>query len=200
MAPIKLIAGIIFCVAIFAETKAQVADASHPVFHSINNIGLLSGSENGSFQLQTIGGVGYKNWFGGIGAGIDYYRFRTIPIFVDLRHSFGKSRNKFFVYADGGTNVPWITSKQKKSYVASDRFSGRLYYDLGAGYNFAVGKTNAVLLSVGFSQLKLHERVENINYDLDIIPTPFNTGGFPYSTETYDYRLNRLTIKAGFVF
>ena len=95
MAHIKLIAALFICMAVSVKLQAQVADTKNPVFHSIVNIGLVSGSESGSLQLQTIAGVGYKNWFAGIGAGLDYYRYRTVPVFIDLRHSLVKTETNF---------------------------------------------------------------------------------------------------------
>ena len=57
-------------------------------FHSINNIGLLKGQVDDVLQLQTINGIKYKSFFGGVGIGLDNYYFKTIPLFVDLRKCF----------------------------------------------------------------------------------------------------------------
>ncbi len=58
-------------------------------FHSINNIGLLEGQTGSAFQLQSINGMQYKSWYAGIGLGLDFYRYRTIPLFIDFRKEFG---------------------------------------------------------------------------------------------------------------
>ena len=65
-------------------------------FHSINNIGLLEGQSGAAFQAQTINGFQKRSWFAGIGVGLDYYRYRTIPLFVDVRKEFGNANNKNF--------------------------------------------------------------------------------------------------------
>lgn len=83
-------------------------------FHSINNVGLLEGQTGSAFQLQSINGMQYKSWYAGIGLGLDFYRYRTIPLFLDIRKEFGSGSNKFFAYADGGVNFVWLTDNEKQ--------------------------------------------------------------------------------------
>src|SRR5664279_970813 len=71
-------------------------------FRSIINLGLLEGQAGSAFQLQTLNGVQSNSWFAGLGIGLDYYRYRTIPLFLEIRKEFGKQQNKPFVYMDGG--------------------------------------------------------------------------------------------------
>ena len=118
-------------------------------FHSINNLGLLEGETGSAFQLQTINGAQYKSWFAGVGIGLDFYRFRTIPLFVDIRKEFGKSNNKLFVYSDMGINFSWVTDQQKTSNVENDKFGNGFYGDWGFGYKVLVHKKNNLLLSLG---------------------------------------------------
>src|ERR1700712_5956221 len=95
---ICLLTGLVF----FAH--AQKKSTTPWNFHSINNIGLLEGQTGSSFQIQTVNGAQYKSWFAGIGLGLDYYRYRTVPLFLDLRKEFGKSSNRLFLYADMGVS------------------------------------------------------------------------------------------------
>src|SRR5215467_547922 len=67
-------------------------------FRSINQVGLLEGTDGGAFQIQTINGVQFRTWFLGIGVGIDNYRLRSVPLFVDLRKEFKVGTNYFFIY------------------------------------------------------------------------------------------------------
>ena len=126
-------------------------------FHSINNVGLLEGQTGSAFQLQSINGMQYKSWYGGIGLGLDFYRYRTIPLFIDFRKEFGNSVNKFFAYADGGVNFCWLTDNEKNMYLMDDHFDTGFYTDLGMGYKMGIGKTNHLLLSIGYSLKKLKE-------------------------------------------
>ena len=59
-------------------------------FTSINLVGLLYGQAGTAFQLQTVNGVSYKTFSGGIGIGMDDYYLKTIPLFFDIRKNFSK--------------------------------------------------------------------------------------------------------------
>ena len=168
-------------------------------FHSINSVGLMEGETGSAFQLQTVNGAGYKSWFGGIGIGLDYYRYRTIPLFFDLRKEFGKSRNKVFVYADLGTNFCWLTDNQKMSYRTEDDYHNGIYSDVGLGYKVLVGKNNGFLLSLGYSYKKITETYKSYYY----YTTPYMNFTDPSKdlpTEKINYGLNRLTIKMSWEF
>ena len=81
-----LVAAVIFF-AIAAYANAQQQKPSRPVFHSVEQGVLINGNRAVSGALQTVNGIGYGNWFAGIGAGIDFYRYRSVPLFLDLRRS-----------------------------------------------------------------------------------------------------------------
>ena len=168
-------------------------------FRSINSIGLLEAENGSSFQLQTVNGARYKSWFAGVGVGLDYYRYRSIPLLLDLRKEFGKSANKVFVYTDLGMNFSWVTDKQKQNYYfPDDHFSNGLYSDLGVGYKLTLGKNNGFLISLGYSYKKITETYQGyIDY-----PYPTYIGNFVAVTQQQkiNYSLNRLSIKFGWQF
>jgi len=171
-------------------------------FHSINQIGLLNGQTGSAFQIQTINGLGYKSWFAGIGAGIDYYRFRGIPLFLDIRKTFGHAKNKLFVYGDGGIHFNWATDKEKNSSGVQDRISNGLYLDGGLGYHIYINRSNALLISLGYSYKKITDRTPIIYYyPLDYYPSI--AGVYPPQepqTNKLNYSLNRISIKLGWEF
>jgi hypothetical protein len=168
-------------------------------FHSVNNLGLLEGETGSSFQLQTINGAQYKSWFVGVGVGIDYYRYRTIPLFMDFRKEFGKSRNKVFIYSDLGINFSWLTDKEKMTYMADDHFGNGFYSDLGLGYKMGIGKNNGLLISLGYSFKKITETYKSPIYmTYNFYAT--NPESMPDQTEKINYSLNRLSIKIGWEF
>ncbi len=170
-------------------------------FRSVMNVGLLEGQAGSAFQLQAIGGAGYKSWFAGAGVGLDYYRFRTIPLFLDIRKEFGRSTNKLFVYTDAGTSFSWVTDNEKMQYAAGDRFGNGFYTDLGFGYKIAAGKNNSFLISLGYSYKKLTETYQNpVLYYLQFLPPNGQTGPTNGQTDRIDYSLNRLSIKMGWEF
>jgi hypothetical protein len=183
----------------FAATKtsAQQKQSIKPFqFHSINNVGLLEGQAGSAFQLQTVNGIQYKSWFAGVGLGLDYYQYRSIPLFLDLRKEFGKTKNKFFLYGDGGISFSWVTDKQKMIYAADDKFKNGLYYDAGAGYKIFINRNSSLLINIGYS----FKKVEETNNSYFITYSP----GWPiYNNEPlqkYDYSLHRLSFKIGWGF
>ena len=160
-------------------------------FQSINQFGLIDGSTDTDFHLQTINGLRFGNWFTGIGVGIDYYYVRSVPIFLDLRNYWFKRRNSPFVYADIGVNLPW--AKDYDDFIFQDiNYKEGLYYDLGLGYKLGLKNTHALSLSAGFNFKRLSgKRVYNF--------CPF----LPPCLETYeefDYKMNRISMKFGWEF
>ncbi|MEO5995740.1 MAG: hypothetical protein ABIN89_03465 [Chitinophagaceae bacterium] len=177
---------------------SRAQDKSNKVrLQSVTNIGLLNGSKNSSFALQTILGGAYKNSFLGAGIGIDYYRFRTVPVFADLRHQFGSGPRKFFLYGDIGYNLDWLTDKNKEqeniySWSSTNNFKGGLYYDAGIGYKFALKNSDAFVISTGYTFKKLKNKTPETR-------CPF-LGTCSMEIDTYKYYLSRWVIKAGWSF
>jgi len=137
--------------------------------------------------------VHYKSWFAGVGVGLDYYRIRTIPLFIDLRKSFGKSRNKFFAFADGGIGLSRATDKEKIPYAANDRFSNGFYSNAGVGYSIAVNRNNSLLMDIGYSFKNSKETYK---------PPVFNYGDMALwgPQQEVNYDLRRVIIKIGWEF
>jgi len=68
---LKLIIGLL----LITSAQGQVR------FSSVNVMGVGSGSNGESFVLSTINGISKDKWFTGVGVGLDYYRYRSIPVF-----------------------------------------------------------------------------------------------------------------------
>lgn len=164
-------------------------------FHSINSLGLVNGSNDVSASLQSVNGFQKKDWFLGIGVGLDYYYYRTVPFFADVRYLFGKKKNKFFAYADVGINMEWADDYFKNDIIVlrSSGFESYLkngyYTDAGFGYNIKMKKENAVILSLGFSKKTLSESVTYLDWRTQKPQTDINK-----------YKLNRILLKAGWQF
>lgn len=163
------------------------------LLHSINAVGLQNGSSGSSFSMQSILGVSVKHSFAGIGAGLDLYKFRSVPLFVDLRQELGGKKRNLFLYGDIGYNLPWLTDQQKelqRQQFNSDNFKASLYYDAGLGYQIRF-HADALLLGAGYSYKELKSRVNE-----------FTCTGMPCRMieQTYRYRMPRVVIKAGWRF
>ena len=163
-------------------------------FHSINSLGLVNGDNAASAALQSVNGFKKGPWFAGVGVGIDYYLYRTVPLFADMRYEFGKKKNKFFVYADGGINFSWV---QDQFYVQpliwngnrSNNFQNGLYTDAGFGYIVGMKKENGLVLSLGHSQKRLKELIRRQDWRTS-----------EWQTDINRYNLNRIVLKGGWRF
>lgn len=160
-------------------------------FHCIDNVGMLKGATDASFQFQTINGAVYKTVFVGIGAGIEKYYKKTIPVFLDLRKHFGNGKLSPFMYADIGANFPWAKDNWDDSWWQKGEFSKGLYFDAGVGYSVKIFNWTSLLLSLGYSQKQLNEE-KYLYPGVDILPYP--------SPDQYKYTLRRISLKIGLSF
>ena len=163
-------------------------------FHSINNVGWLDGKGASSMMVQTINGFSKGSWFGGLGVAMDFYRYRTFPVFADLRYEFGKTGNRFFVYGDGGVNLDWVQPHFMRESFAwngnlTNDFKSGFYSDIGIGVSLRLKKEKQFLLSVGHTGKTLKELVSYDDWISD-----------KRITDVYKYHLNRIVFKLGFKF
>lgn len=159
-------------------------------FVPIIQAGMLEGEKGTSFLVQGITGIGYKGWYAGIGAGLDYYRFRGIPLFVDLRKSLFRQTSPLYVYVDAGIHFPWLREKERNPFQQVDYTNG-FYYDAGVQYLLRLKNERAVSFSIGYSEKKIVEKIRPA-------PVPcLNPPCFQYNTE-FNYQLRRIALKAGF--
>ncbi len=180
-----IIIRLLFLPALYSQVK----------FQSVSSVGMLNGSAGPSLLLETIAGVSYKNSFAGIGAGLDHYRFRTVPLFVGLRQAFGKGKRALFIYGNAGYHFDWLTEENEKRYNVfsiNNNYTGSIYYDAGIGYSFGFKKADALLLSAGFSYKEVKNTSEN---SFCPIVGPCNN-----EVQTYNYQMPRLVFKAGWRF
>jgi len=177
---------LIFCFPVLALQSQEVKKKNCGCkFSFTNQVGLLEGQKE-SFLVQTIHGIRYNSWFGGVGVGIDGYRFRSIPLFIDVQKTFGKKPNAFFAYADGGVNFPWLNEDQKLTFYG--KFKHGYYMDAGLGYKVGL-RNKQLLFSGGFSMKQLREvRTNTI--------CPF-VGPCYGQSDRYNYILRRATFKVG---
>ena len=157
-------------------------------FQSILQTGLLLGESETAFEMQSINGIKWKTFSGGIGVGIDNYVFRTIPVFLDLRAAILKKQNTPFVFADAGAQFPWVQGTEKLNPYLNPDYKSGFYFNAGAGYIINMFKRNALILSAAFSLKKVDE-IDN-GY-CDFAPCPETN----YST--YKYTFRRFSLKAG---
>ena len=86
MKTVRLTITFLFC-SIFAISFAQTTKQK-VFFHSQEQLGLLNGNGAVSAGMQSVNGLEMGNWFAGLGVGIDFYRYRSVPLFVDVKRYF----------------------------------------------------------------------------------------------------------------
>ncbi|MEO7801596.1 MAG: hypothetical protein ABIR81_06340 [Ginsengibacter sp.] len=130
-------------------------------YHSINSGGLIVGAKENSVLFQTINGISLNTFYVGLGIGLDYYNYNTVPLFADVRKTFG-NLNAGFVYGDVGLNLP---HKNKPGvdfgYVTSYDFKKGLYSDVGVGYKTKLIKKSFIVFTIGYSYKSLKGNAEN---------------------------------------
>lgn len=160
-------------------------------FRMITSAGMVAGESSAKPLFQLSSGITYHRFYTGIGAGIDPYRFHSIPLFADWRMDLGKKRS-VFVYGNAGYNFPYdnkeaVTDPSK----ISDRFTGGFYMDAGLGYRLPLNKMNRMLLSAGYS----HKRINNV-----IGYRYFWCRACEEEIYTYQYDLGRIVAKLSWEF
>lgn len=158
------------------------------------NVAMLNGSKGSSPALQAIIGGNYKGSYFGAGSGLDFYRFRSIPVFLHLAQTVSRKTRGLCLYGDLGYHFEWVTRRNREqSGIAPDSdFGGGIYYQAGIGYRVPLSKRDAFILGTGYSFKKLTREGADIM-------CPF-IGPCAAKPDTYNYSLRRLVISAGWVF
>lgn len=164
-------------------------------FHSENYLGVLEGNEPSAFQIQSINGFRRGTWFAGIGTGIDYYFYRTVPLFLSLSKYLTRKERSFFFSVDGGTNFVWdkSTGSAYNEYRNNGAFTPSLYFGGSAGYRISLkNKRDAVLLNIGYSAKYIEESIKTFS--------PCLVPPCPEYNEKYKYNFSRVSLKVGWMF
>ncbi|MEO5563357.1 MAG: hypothetical protein ABIR18_07980 [Chitinophagaceae bacterium] len=185
---IWLVIGVLFLLPFLAF--CQEKEKERAGFRSIVAIGAIGGAERTNFLCQYSAGLRFDRYFAGVGIGFDSYRFNTIPVFADWRINF-TNKKVLFVYGNIGTNIT-IGSKNYKEDFQTTKIRPGLYTDAGFGYRIQLPKSNVISLSVGHSFKKLTQE-QTFTYQCGLVPCE-------PTTDTYNYKFNRLIVKAGWEF
>ena len=174
----------------FGLTLFATAQKKNIQYSGNISAGVLSGQSSAALQLQLVQGVQYKTWSAGIGAGLDYYHTRSVPLFLQLRKTIKVNPETPFVYLNGGFNVPWVQAE--KEFFATGYTRG-FYGEGGIGYEVPVLKKHRLFFSGGW-QVKTYTATMNTMPWLSSWPPP------SHAFRDFDYTLNTLAVKAGLRF
>jgi hypothetical protein len=167
-------------------------------YHSINNVGVVEGGSDANLQLQTINGIQYKTFFGGVGLGLDNYYFKTIPLFVDLRKNFFEKKLTPFAYVDFGADIPWDRAKVES--WSTSYYKTGFFYDMGLGYSIPIKGRLALNISAGYSEKNLNETRETSYWIWRDFPPYDVPSTVNKDTTYYKYTLRRFSFKIGLSF
>src|SRR6185436_19374526 len=108
---------------LFPALSFSQENASRSSFNTVASLGIIAGESTAKPLFQVVSGLSYKNWFTGIGIGLDYFNFKSIPLFADVKMKFGKAGSAF-LYADGGYNFSFDNKRQFPGFIqpTSNRF------------------------------------------------------------------------------
>jgi hypothetical protein len=180
----------LFLIFIFFCSGNHVIAQKKLKFSSQNYAGILEGSSGSALQLHSINGISYKTWFAGLGAGLDYYYHRSIPLFISVSKSLSGSKLPLYFTGDLGVNLPWTSNEIY--FNTPGKYHSGLYAGTGLGYKFSMRNSNALLLNLGYNYKRLSETREVI-VNCFIPPCPDYT-------EAYNYKLKRLSVRVGWTF
>jgi hypothetical protein len=164
-------------------------------YRSQNFVGLVEGEAKASFQLQTIHGVQYRTWYGALGAGLDYYLYRSVPVFLTINKDLVIKDRTFYVSGDVGTNYPWVQQTQMSIWgsPSTGDFSEGLYWAGGLGYKaFFKNKSDAIVINLGYSYKHLRQKITYPSFCTD--------GPCGTTSEKFNYQLNRVSFRLGWQF
>lgn len=176
---------------VHSQQDSTRTQKSTPAFHVNATAGLVVGANGRDVQAQILPGIKYKSWFAGVGAGLDYYYWRGVPVFVSVQKLFQKPI-PVFLYTNVGWHLPWVQDKYKTNYGHVSRFEKGLYYDAGVGWHASISRRHALQLSVGYSGKK----VTDVQRSLFMPPGAEER----LYLNKYVYDLRRISIKLGFQF
>lgn len=181
----------------FLQLSAQGTE-SWDGYYLVPQVGLVNGDHAVSGQVMLLAGKMKKNLGIGIGAGIDYYKVRTVPLFLDLRRNFSLAGRSLFVYLNLGYNIasPLSSDYQSAGYSwyskDNDRFANGCYGDLGFGYLLSEKKHKTFFISIGYTVKSITEK-----YDEKIYNNFPPYGQYVVAERKFGYLFNRLGLKIG---
>jgi len=180
-----------------AVPTQQSANSTHHTWHfRSDNIGGLSIGQMGGYgQVRTVNGLSRGPWFAGLGAGLDYYRFRNIPFFLSVtRDLLTDKRSGLFLILDGGVDLPWYKRESQPYQNLTSTFRAGPYWNTGLGYRwrFSDAGRKALLFSATYGMKTLTERQTTQGTCYDPPACTVTTG-----TTTYDYTDRTLRVGVG---
>jgi len=162
------------------------------IFSSQISTGLVEGEQGPGLHVELLNGIRYKTWFAGIGTGLDYYYYRSIPVYFSGIKYLSPRNHSFFIQGDVGLNFAWEDEAINTWNEVSHEFKPGLYWNGMLGFATGLDRKNAFSFGLGYSYKSFKEIKEMVVMCFN--PPCENT------FETYQYNLKRLTLRLGWQF
>lgn len=159
--------------------------------YAYGQFGIVAGEAKTKEQVQLVTGIRKGAWYAGVGAAVDNYHTRSVPVFIDIRRDIFTKRNAPFAYANMGYTCLWL--KESETILWEKDRKGGLYYDIGLGYKAALTEKFNLIFSAGFSR-------KSFTRTIDTEPWSSRWPPSPSAIRNYEYTLNRIVFKAGLGF
>ena len=153
---------------------------------------LLKGNSQNSNAFLFTNGLSYKSWTAGVGAGIDNYVYRSLPLFIDIKKSFGHHPIQPFINASAGMNINEAKTSQKFQYdgYPSVNYKNGFYAKAMAGISLPVYKRLRIFVDAGYSYKTTRVDYTTYIYSPDAMEI----------TNTDIYHFHRWNLSVGFLF
>jgi hypothetical protein len=162
-------------------------------FQGAAQVGLLEGEMGSAFQFGAMGGIKKNTWIASVGTGLDYYRVRSIPLYLNLQKNLFNKDNTPFVYLGAGYHFLWLPEVFSEwSWPSALKTKGGVYYHGGIGYQVPAFKKTSLFFATAFSGKEYHEEYLQTN--------PCLIGPCPQTAVKTSYHLRRLSVTTGLRF
>ena len=177
----------VICLSLFTSVRSQTIIKKETAikFQSSLQSGSLFGQSGSkpALTISTINGVKIKQWFTGVGVGIDYYGAkRSIPLFAAVQKDLSSKVNTFFLYGNSGYNFAWLKDEEKIKNVAYYKQMGGLFYEAGIGYKIKISRNNYFGLSAGYSFKQTKEQYIERCWFCETYVPPLQTNNYKFRT------------------
>ena len=176
---------------ISVAVSAQKKDSAVSWYVS-SAVTLLNGDHNVSQAVSMGTGLRLHQWQIGAGVAIDYYKIRSLPIYLDLKYKW-KGQRVPFLFFQGGYNVAWALDHQHTTASTTGRsvYNNGAYFNGGAGmYVFRQGR-EGLFFSLGYSVKKLTELYQVGSW---------TNGRIIYNDTKLEYALRRIALTIAYEF
>lgn len=183
---------ILLTIALVFTAAVSLAQQKKLKFRSLNSVAITGGESPAAAAYETVNGFNFSSWFAGLGAGLDNYHFKSVPVFIDGRKYLG-NKEELFLLGNIGGNFPVQKKAAKEfSYHDSYYFKGGFYADAGIGYRFPLVKKTSLIFSISNSYKSMQAR--------SIVYTECFAAPCPVTFKDYHYNFYRLMVRAGLMF